>query len=187
MGNKLLNIAKELGIENAESLTAAQLNKAISAAQGKIEAFNALKSKAEGLGIVFPEDITEEDLSAEILATEEAIKAQQLVDEFNKKAHVLIEGTIGFERFEELTADELAEFLKSKLTTAALEIEVVADGKTDKTVTRKNGIEYGFHPTAPASFRFMGCVKTQEEWIADEDAMDLMISGNLSYVKPIKK
>jgi len=186
MDKKSLEIAKELGIENAESLTAAQLTKAISVAQGKIEAFTALKMKAKDLGIVFPEDITEEDLAAEILATEEAIEAQQLVDEFNKKAHVLIEGTIGFERFEELSAEDLAEYLKSQMTTDALEIEVVADGKTDKTIKFKD-VEYGFAANAPASFRFMGFVKTQEEWIADKDAMDLMISGNLSYVKPIKK
>lgn len=186
MDKKPLEIAKKLGIENAESLTPAQLKKAIEAAQGKQESFNELKLKAEGLGIVFPEDITEEDLAAEILATEEAIEAQQLVDEFNKKAHTLIEGTIGFERFEELSAEDLAEYLKSKMTTEASEIEVVASGKTDKTIKFKD-VEYGFAANAPASFRFMGFVKTQEEWIADKDTMELMVSGNLSYVKPIKK
>lgn len=186
MEKSQIEIAKELGIENAETLTAAQLKKAINAAKGKLEVFNVLKLKAEGLGIVFPEDITEEDLAAEILATEEAIEAQQLVDEFNEKAHVLIEGTIGFERFEELSAEDLVDYLKSKMTTEASEIEVEVSGKTDKTVKFK-GIEYGFSAAAPASFRFMGFVKTQEEWIADNDTMELMVSGNLSYVKPIKK
>lgn len=186
MEKSQIEIAKEIGIENAESLTAAQLAKAIKAAKGKLEAFNALKLKAEGLGIVFPEDITEEDLLAEISATEEAFEAQRIVDEFNEKAHALIDGTIGYERFEELSAEELTEYLESKMTDEASEIEVEVSGKTDKTIKFK-GIDYGFSAAAPASFRFMGFVKTQEEWIADDDAMDLMVSGNLSYVKPIKK
>jgi len=186
MEKSQIEIAKELGIENAEALTAAQLAKAIKAVQGKLEVFNALKLKAEGLGIVFPEDITEEALLAEISATEEAIEAQRVVDEFNEKAHALIDGTIGYERFEELSAEELVEYLKSKITDEASGLEVEVSGKTDKTIKFK-GIEYGFVTTAPASFRFMGFVKTQEEWIADDDAMELMVSGNLSYVKPIKK
>lgn len=186
MEKSQIEIAKELGIENAEALTAAQLAKAIKAAQGKLKAFNQLRLKAQGLGIEFPEDITEEDLLAKISATEEAIEAQRIIDEFNEKAHALIEGTIGYERFEELSAEELVEFLNSKMTNEASEIEVVISGKTEKTFKFK-GIEYGFTATAPASFRFMGFVKTHEEWIADNDAMDLMVSGNLSYVKPIKK
>lgn len=186
MEKSQIEIAKELGIENAESLTVAQLKKAIDAAKGKLEASNALKLKAKGLGIVFPENITEEDLLAEISPTEESIEAQRIVDEFNKKARTLIEGTIGFERFEELSTEELVEYLNSKITDEASEIEVEISGKTDKTFKFK-GIEYGFTATAPASFRFMGFVKTQEQWIADDDAMELMVSGNLSYVKPVKK
>lgn len=186
MEKSQIEIAKELGIENAESLTAAQLKKAIDVAKGKLEAFNALKLKAQVLGIVFPEDITEEDLLAEISATEEAFEAQRILDEFTEKAHALIDGTIGFERFEELSAEELVDYLKSKMTDEASEIEVEVSGKTDKTIKFK-GIDYGFVATAPASFRFMGFVKTQEEWIADDDAMELMVSGNLSYVKPVKK
>jgi hypothetical protein len=220
MQKTLLEIAKELGIENAEALTTPQLKKAVESEQKKIAAFDTLKLRAKGLGIEFSEDITEEDLNAEILAAEEVLEAQRLVDEYNEKADALIVATIGFEAFEKLSADEITEsqntvsefnqkaksFIEGLIDFGEFEtlsveeliaslktkpevsnIEVVLDGKTDKTYKAKNGILYGFSATAPGSFRFMSIVKTQEEWIADDDAMDLMVSGNLSYVKPLKK
>jgi hypothetical protein len=218
--NELLIKAKELGIENAEALTAPQLKIAVENAQNKIAVFDALKLKATGLGIVFSEDITEEDLNAEILATEEVIEAQRLVDEFNEKVHALIEATIGYDNFERLSADEISEgqkvmsefyqkaksFIEGvidfgefealsveeliaslKTKSEASNIEVVFNGKTDKTFKSGNGREYQFSEKAPGEFRFAGVVKTQSEWIEDEDAMEIMVSGNLSYVKPLKK
>jgi len=220
MDKNLLDKANKLGIENAESYTAPQLKKIIEAAELDISAFGELKLKADGLGITYSEGVTKADLDELVLAAEDAIESQRIVDEFNSKSHALIQATIGYDNFEKLTVDEISlaakqisEFtqkakafiegvidfgnfeklsvdeliasLKSK--TELSEIEVVIDGKTDKSYKAKNGIEYGFSATAPASFRFMGYVKTQAEWIDDKESMDLMVSGNLSYVKPLKK
>lgn len=50
-----------------------------------------------------------------------------------------------------------------------------------------NGSVYAFKKTAPARFNFLGTNRTQEEWLQDKDAMELLILGNSSFVKPIKK
>lgn len=50
-----------------------------------------------------------------------------------------------------------------------------------------NGSYYAFKKTAPARFNFLGANKTQEEWLQDKDVMELLISGNSSFVKLIKK
>jgi hypothetical protein len=220
MDKNLLEKANKLGIENAESYTVPQLKKIIEAKEKDITAFSELKLKADGLGIVYPEDITQEVLNELVLAAEDAIESQRIVDEFNEKSHVLIEATIGYDNFEKFSVDEISEGVKTiklfsekakefieglidfgkfeilsvedliasvKSNSELSEIEVVSDGKTDKTYKAKNGIEYGFSATAPASFRFAGFVKNQSEWIEDLESMDLMVSGNLSYVKPLKK
>jgi hypothetical protein len=50
-----------------------------------------------------------------------------------------------------------------------------------------NGSLYAFRKSAPARFNFLGTNRTQEEWLQDEVAMELLIAGNSSFVKPIKK
>ena len=50
-----------------------------------------------------------------------------------------------------------------------------------------NGSFYGFKKTAPARFNFLGTNRTQEEWLQDKDAMELLVLGNSSFVKPLKK
>lgn len=50
-----------------------------------------------------------------------------------------------------------------------------------------NGSVYAFRKTAPARFNFLGVNKSQEEWLQDPDAMELLIAGNSSYVKSLKK
>lgn len=213
-----LDIAKELGINNPESLTAAQLKKAIADVNEKNKSFELLKEKAKELGIVFSEDIAFEDLTEEVQSAEEAIEELKIVDLFNKKAHVLIDATVGFEKFESLSPEELFEalgvfykktqvlidatvgdesfgslsseelfdLLQSKSTIITTEELEVVSGKTDETISL-HGVDYQFSEKAPESFKFMGVIQTQKEWIKDLDSMELMISGNLSYVKPFKK
>jgi hypothetical protein len=50
-----------------------------------------------------------------------------------------------------------------------------------------DGSLYAFKKSAPARFNFLGTNRTQEEWLQDEVAMELLIAGNSSFVKPIKK
>lgn len=59
--------------------------------------------------------------------------------------------------------------------------------KENENVFELNGSFYGFKKSAPERFNFLGVNRTQEEWMKDEDAMELLISGNSSFVKPIKK
>lgn len=61
--------------------------------------------------------------------------------------------------------------------------------KTDSVpgVIEINGRLYGFKKTAPARFNFAGTNRTQEEWLQDKDAMELLVLGNSSFVKPVKK
>nr|WP_315245140.1 hypothetical protein [uncultured Flavobacterium sp.] len=213
-----LEIAKELGINNPESLTAAQLKKAIADVNEKNKAFELLKEKAKEIGIVFSEDIAFEDLAAEVEAAEEAIEDQKKVGLFNEKAHIVIDATVGFdsfnssspeellealvnfykktqvlidatvgdESFGSLSSEELLSLLQSKSSIVTTEELEIVSGKTDETISL-NGIDYQFSEKAPESFKFMGVIRTQKEWITDSDAMELMISGNLSYVKPLKK
>lgn len=219
MEKTLLEIAKDLGIENAEALTAAQLKKAVAAAQAKLEETNTFKKEAEALGI----DLDEYPEADWLKIIQDAKFELEFLADLKKKAEELgitIEGLtpggimLAIRKEEERLQEEKAEvqdavlaalseylgidiksldvdgvkaFLAEKETKEASTIEVVSDGKTDKAYKASNGIEYGFSASAPGSFRFMGIVKTQEEWISDHDAMDLMVSGNLSYVKPLKK
>ena len=180
MDKTQIQIAKDLGIENADNLSATQLKKAIEIAQSKKNTLETLKLKATQLGIVFSDDVTEDVLK---VLVEDAVKIE---DDKSVKIFALIEATIGFEKFESLSAEDLVEYLKTKQLVTNVDTEVVISKKTDKTITI-NSIEYGFYEKAPESFKFMGVIKTQEEWIEDVEAMNLMVSGNLSYVKPLKK
>jgi BMFP domain-containing protein YqiC len=50
-----------------------------------------------------------------------------------------------------------------------------------------NGREYGFSDSAPERFNFLGQNKSQAEWLADEDAMELLIAGKNSFITQIRK
>jgi len=50
-----------------------------------------------------------------------------------------------------------------------------------------NGREYGFAASAPDRFNFLGQNRSLAEWLADEDAMELLIAGKNSFVTQIKK
>jgi len=56
-----------------------------------------------------------------------------------------------------------------------------------KTSFEYRGVEYVFKKTAPERFNFLKQNRTQQEWLQDEDAMELLVTGNSHFVKPLKK
>jgi hypothetical protein len=75
-----LKIAQELGIENAEALTASQLKKAIEGAQAKAERLIALQTAAEELGIT-SEGLSEEDLNTAVGTALDEKLAKELAEQ----------------------------------------------------------------------------------------------------------
>ncbi|MBN8565243.1 MAG: hypothetical protein J0M25_00725 [Flavobacteriales bacterium] len=181
--DQLILKAKELGIENAETLTVEQLKAAIAEAEALAQAEAekaALIEKATGLGIEVTSDMEVSDIEKLIIVTESGL-VQAKLD--------AVTTALGLEDASGLTPDELAAKVAEKLQVNQSE-EVKAEepvGKTDKTFKASNGKTYGFAADAPAAFRYLGKKQTQEKWIADKDAMELMISGNLNFVEQIKK
>lgn len=66
-------------------------------------------------------------------------------------------------------------------------IAIVKTSATDSGTFELNGSLYAFKKSAPERFNFVGKNKSQAEWLADKDAMELLISGRSSFVKSIKK
>ena len=52
--------------------------------------------------------------------------------------------------------------------------------------TDSSGRKWAFRKSTPKAFRFNGLVKTQEEWLEDEDSMKMLVFGNSSYMEKIK-
>lgn len=185
--NELVEKAKSLGVEFTEETT----NEALAALVISAEEWQNLILKAEALGIEFEsvKDLENAELVQLILATEnsilEDVKAK-LIERLNSLASVL-----GIENAWELTPEELTVKASEKLAalqgTEKTEEAVEVKGRTDKTYKSKSGKEYRFKEKAPAAFRFLGKLQTQEDWIADEEAMELMVLGNLTYVEQLKK
>lgn len=176
---QLILKAKELGVENIESLTT---NKLLEEAIKKVEDRNLLVSKAESLGIENAKEVESTDLQTLVLAAENTQLASKL--EVCKTA-------LGLGEDVEVDETTVSEALKSLVAAAApAKKESKKDepkGKTKKTYKRENGSEYGFTDKAPAAFRYLGTHRTQEEWISDKESMEIMISNNLGYVELLKK
>lgn len=186
MSEDLKKIALELGIENAESLTAAQLKKAVAAAKAKAERLNALKTAAVDLGIE-SEGLSEEELNTAVKVALDEKLAKDLEEQTaaaSVEVLAILSEYLGVEDISTLSVEEVKALLDEKSTTAAAEIETVIEeeGKTDESFTAENGNEYVFTPDAPAVFRCFGIAKTQKEWLEDKDSMELLVSGNLSFL-----
>lgn len=224
----LLKKAKELGIENAETLTEPQLEKAISKvektnknAEKLKEEHDSLLNRAVELGFdkeLFAEfsienlktAISEAEAEAEAneLATDKAalisellgvdystatleeIKtaAENVVIENAKSRSEVIKKHLGVELFETSPEDlDVALTGMKSIEKEIVSAEKVEEGKTTEAFELESGKKYVFAEDAPEKFRFAGVVKTQKEWLGDKDAMELMILGNLSFIKQIKK
>lgn len=193
-----LKLAQELGIENAESLTAAQLKKAIAAAQkakanadkadqDKLEASAELKRVAVALEIS-TEGLTDEEIKAAIDA-----EGAKLLEEKQAQVHEEIMATLseylGVEDIRSLDLETVKTLLAEKETNAASPLEVVVadddtieEGKTDESYTDSKGREWVFADDAPAGFRCLGIERTQAEWMEDADSMELFVEGDLSFL-----
>jgi hypothetical protein len=181
--NKLILKAKELGIQDAETLTVEQLKAVIAEAEALLQAEAekaALIEKATELGIEVTSDMEVSEIENLIIVTESGL-VQAKLD--------AVTTALGLEDASGLTPDELAAKVAEKLQVNAPEVVKAEEpkGKTDKTFKAENGKTYGFTKDAPAAFRYAGKKQTQEKWIADKASMELMIAGNLSFVEQIKK
>lgn len=183
---QLIIKAKELGIENAESLKEKELKAAIA----EKEAFNELVEAAKELGIE-TEGLDENELYKQVLVAENSKLSG--VNEALKERIAVLTGVFGIEDKEDLSAEELSVIAKEKvesllaITPEAKEAPKAPKGKTDKPFKASSGKEYRFTAKAPAAFRFAGVVKTQEDWLKDKEAMELLILGNSSYLEVIFK
>ena len=180
-----LKIAQELGIENAESLTAPQLKKAIEAAQAKAERLNALKVAAVELGIAH-EGLSEEELTTAVGVALDEKLAKDLAEQAaaaSEEVLAILSEYLGVEDIRTLSVEAVQLILAEKSTAEALELEtVVEEGRTEESFTAQNGKEYVFTPDAPAAFRCLGVAKTQKEWLEDSDSMELLVAGNLTFL-----
>jgi hypothetical protein len=186
MSEDLKKIALELGIENAETLTAAQLKKAVEAVKAAADRFIALKTAAVELGVE-SEGLSEEQLNASVgIAMDEKLACELAEQSASASEEVLaiLSEYLGVDDIRSLSVEEVQSLLDEKSTDAASEIETVVEeeGKTDESFTAENGKEYVFTPDAPAAFRCLGVAKTQKEWLEDTDSMELLVAGNLSFL-----
>ncbi|MEZ0182640.1 hypothetical protein AB9T89_10370 [Flavobacterium oncorhynchi] len=171
--------AKVFGIET-EGKSVKQLTEEINAAAylaSLIEKAKLIGVETEG---VAPEELAQIIEDAETLAAEVAKHAR------DAELLALLSEFLGIQDIDILSKDEVVALLKEKEAGQAAGIEtkatIVVDGKTDESAKASNGLEYVFHEEAPASFRYLGQFKSQKEWIADQDAIDLMVAGKLSFL-----
>lgn len=193
-----LKLAQELGIENAESLTAAQLKKAIAAAQAKQAeeakaAQDKLDASAELKKVAVALEISTEGLSDEEIKAAIDAEGAKLLEE--KAAQVLEEimatlsEYLGVDDIRSLDVETVKALLADKETEAASPLEVIVaddetieEGKTDESYTDSKGREWVFADDAPAGFVCLGIGRTQKEWMEDVDSMELFVEGDLSFL-----
>lgn len=180
---ELIKIALELGVPDAETLTVAQLNKAIAAAQVLLDASKALKLKAEEFGVI-TEGKTDKEISE---AVEEA---EALAREINSQARqtevlAVLSEYLGVGNIDSLSKEEVQDLLNKKATAGTLdkpEAPKKVEGKSSASFTASNGKEYAFKSDAPAAFQYLGQFRTQKQWLSDKDSLELMVAGNLSFI-----
>lgn len=219
MSKELLEKAKELGIENADSFTAPQLKKAVDAAQAKLDARNALIEKAAELNVdltVIPEDAWEDAVDSAFRKLEassylrkvakaleieypDGISDEDLTILINEEGEKLVQAKslqlqegivdmlseyLGVEDVRLLSVDEVEALLEAKgeNVLATLETTDEESGKSTEVYTDTKGREFVFTDDAPAAFRCFGVERTQEEWMADKDSMELFVEGDLSFL-----
>jgi len=158
----LIKKAQELGIDNADALTVDQLTQAIKRVK--------LIKEATSLGLEFnPEEDTE------VIA--ELVKAAKAEAEAEAKAKAEAEAKAKAEAKKEAGA---------KAESKAKAGKKKSNGKkADKELIYKHtdGRQFVWDERTPEKFRFNNVIKTKEEWMEDEEAMEMMIEGNLHWLK----
>ncbi|MEO8532844.1 MAG: hypothetical protein ABI441_03805 [Flavobacterium sp.] len=146
-----------------------------------------LRKVAKALEIDYPEGISDEGLTDLINAEgEKLVQAKSL--QLQEEIVDMLSEYLGVEDVRNLTVDEVEALLEAKGEdiTATLESTDVDSGKSAEAYTDSKGREFVFTDDAPAAFRCFGIERTQEEWMADKDAMELFVEGDLSFLT-IKK
>ncbi|WP_271730001.1 hypothetical protein [Aquimarina algiphila] len=192
---ELLVVAKELGIENADSLAYNDLKKAVSKAKKALE--------------VAKDNVTNENMNSEAQQTkgQEADTANVPI-ESESKSEVLEDNEKPEGQEFEIkpieapnATDELVKNLGDQKNDAELAIkkalnvreEVLTNlGEEDKSENQvkeyyedDQGRKYVFSSFAPEKFRFNNQIKTKEEWLQDSEAMEQLVFGNSAYVEQI--
>lgn len=135
-------------------------------------------SKVEDQAAVAPETNTEE--GSPIIEEQES-----LVDDVNTEEPSNIDAKPSIE----LETDTQDESSKNEEESASEDTQEPnkRPAKKVRFFTDENGNKWGFTRKTPKSFRFNGVVKKQAQWLKDEDAMEMLVYGNSTYVKQIKK
>jgi hypothetical protein len=143
-----------------------------------------LIEKAKALGIK-TEGLTEPQLKAEIkkVGAEKFAELTVAVSDAKTEFEALKEDATDADKALAQEKIDLAEQALADFTGKPLEKKAVSEPGTIEL----NGSVYAFKKNAPERFNFLGVNRTQEEWLKDKDAMELLISGNSSFVKPLKK
>lgn len=156
-------IGKELGIKDADSLPYNDLKKKV-----------AQLRKAKG----DPQEETTPEAGKNPLDT---VLEELKLPEEKTPLIAFDQGAIGIEKepdLEQSSEEDLLEAEDSLEAEFPLEDEAPIDSYQDSS-----GRIYGFTENAPAKFRFNNLVKTQEEWLTDQDAMEQLALGNCSFVE----
>jgi len=135
--------------------------------------------KAKALGINDPESLTVVNLEAAIKTVVFELKtaASKASEEFNQ----LDPGAAEEQRLEAKNAMDAA------IAAYAPYKPENKDPKIDTDVfTSEKGRQYVFAKDTPPAFRYFGEIRSQKEWLADKDAMELMIAGHNPYVEHLK-
>jgi hypothetical protein len=178
----LMSRAVELGFDKEllAEFSNENLQKAISEAEEERAAAELASKKAEFISEFLGIDYTDATL-------EEVSEAAKNVVVVNIKSRSeVLQKHLGID-FLEVSPEELNKILSEKPKGIEVVETKVPAGKTDKHFEASNGIHYVFDDEAPEAFRFADVIKTQKEWLTDKEAMELMIQGGVSYIKPKKK
>lgn len=165
-----------------------ELSAEIQTVVANLEAYKVLREKAEELGIDHQE-LTDDNLAIIVQYVEEFKKAANEAARETELSTMLSE-FLGVPDIYELSKEEIQSLLDKKKVDEAAGIEVVSVksefGKTNESFAI-DGKDYAFTEDAPGTFRYLGQLRTQKEWSEDKDALELMVAGKLSFVKPLKK
>jgi hypothetical protein len=99
------------------------------------------------------------------------------------------------EKAVETAEKELEDFTGVKIQQSSPAAKTVTTEKPKQKVAKAtadgvfefSGSNYAFKNSTPGRFNFLGKNQSQEEWLQDPVAMELLITGNSSFVKLLKK
>lgn len=140
--------------------------------------------KAQSLGLA-TEGLTVDQLKVAIKNAE--------AEKFAELTVAVSEANEEFENLPEDATEEVVAAAQQKIVLAQealAEYTGVPNAKAPEEtlgVIELDGRSYSFKKTTPERFNFLGKNRSQAEWLEDKDAMELLIGGNSSYIKLLKK